>query len=83
VVTVGGELVIYVERGGRTLLSYQDDPAVLLGAAGALAGAVRSGALGPLSVERADGDTIHQSALGDALTLAGFRATPRGLRLRA
>jgi ATP-dependent helicase Lhr and Lhr-like helicase len=83
VVTVGGELVIYVERGGRTLLSYQDDPAVLLGAAGALAGAVRSGALGPLSVERADGDTIHKSALGDALTLAGFRATPRGLRLRA
>jgi ATP-dependent Lhr-like helicase len=28
VVTVGGELTIYVERGGRTLLSYQDDPEV-------------------------------------------------------
>jgi ATP-dependent Lhr-like helicase len=83
VVTVGGELTIYVERGGRTLLSYQDDPELLVAAAGALAGAVRSGALGPLSVERADGENIHSSPLRDALTTAGFRATPRGLRLRA
>ena len=52
-------------------------------AAGALAGAVHSGALGPLSVERADGETIHASPLREALTAAGFRATPRGLRLRA
>jgi ATP-dependent Lhr-like helicase len=83
VVTVGGELVIYVERGGRTLLSYTDDPVVLAAAAGSLAAAVRSGALGALSVERADGEMIHNSTLGAALTTAGFRATPRGLRLRA
>ena len=30
----------------------------------------------------ADGETIHSSPLGDALTAAGFRTTPRGLRLR-
>jgi ATP-dependent Lhr-like helicase len=36
-----------------------------------------------MSVERADGETIHASPLRDALTAAGFRATPRGLRLRA
>jgi ATP-dependent helicase Lhr and Lhr-like helicase len=83
VVLVGGDLALYVERGGRTLLSYLDDPAALAAAAGALAGAVRSGALGPMSVERADGETIHDSPLRDALTTAGFRATPRGLRLRA
>ncbi len=83
VITVDGALVIYVERGGRTLLSYQDDDAALAAAAGALADAVRSGALGPLSVERADGEAIHTSPLRDALTTAGFRATPRGLRLRA
>ncbi len=83
VITVDGALVIYVERGGRTLLSYQDDDGVLAAAAGALAGAVRSGALGPLSVERADGEAIHTSPLSHALTTAGFRATPRGLRLRA
>src|SRR5690606_34853562 len=83
VVTVGGELVLYVERGGRTLLSFADDPARLAAAASALADAVRAGALGPLSVERADGGAIHSSPLRDALTAAGFRATPRGLRLRA
>ena len=82
-VTVGGELVLYVERGGRTLLSYQDSAELLAAAASALADAVRAGALGPLSVERADGEAIHTSALRDALTAAGFRATPRGLRLRA
>jgi ATP-dependent Lhr-like helicase len=43
---------------------------------------VRSGALGAMSVERADGESVHSSPLRDALTTAGFRATPRGLRLR-
>jgi ATP-dependent Lhr-like helicase len=83
VVTVGGELAIYVERGGRTFLSFVDDGQRLAAAAEALARAVHSGALGPLSVERADGETIHASPLREALTAAGFRATPRGLRLRS
>ncbi|HYN96467.1 MAG TPA: crosslink repair DNA glycosylase YcaQ family protein, partial [Pilimelia sp.] len=82
VVLVGGELVLYVERGGRTLLSYQDDAEALTAAGRALADVVQSGALGPLSVERADGAAVHTSPLGAALTAAGFRATPRGLRLR-
>jgi ATP-dependent Lhr-like helicase len=82
VVLVGGDLVLYVERGGRTLLSYMDDPEVLTAAGQALAGSVRSGALGAMSVERADGESVHSSPLRDALTGAGFRATPRGLRLR-
>ncbi len=82
VVLVGGELVLYIERGGRTLLSYLDDPETLIAAGQALAAAVRSGALGAMSVERADGDSVHASPLRDALTAAGFRATPRGLRLR-
>ncbi|MDT5040389.1 MAG: ATP-dependent helicase Lhr and Lhr-like helicase, partial [Actinoplanes sp.] len=82
VVLVGGELVLYVERGGRTLLSYVDDPQALVAAGQALAGSVRSGALGAMSVERADGEAVHSSPLRDALTAAGFRATPRGLRLR-
>ena len=83
VVIVAAELALYVERGGRTLLSYLDDSEALAVAAKALADAVHSGALGALSVERADGETIHSSPLRDALTAAGFRVTPRGLRLRA
>jgi ATP-dependent Lhr-like helicase len=82
VVMVGGELILYVERGGRTLLSFADDPEALIAAGQALAGSVRSGALGAMSVERADGESVHSSPLRDALTAAGFRATPRGLRLR-
>ncbi|MEV4757615.1 ATP-dependent helicase [Micromonospora sp. NPDC049559] len=82
VVLVGGALVLYVERGGRTVLSFADDPDALAAAAKALADAVHSGALGAVSVERADGEPVAASPLRDALTAAGFRATPRGLRLR-
>lgn len=82
VVLVDGDLVLYVERGGRTLLSFVGDMDALTSAAKALADAVHSGALGVLSVERADGGAIHSSPLRDALAAAGFRATPRGLRLR-
>ncbi|HEX2774130.1 MAG TPA: DEAD/DEAH box helicase, partial [Micromonosporaceae bacterium] len=82
VVLAAGELVLYVERGGRTLLSFVDDSDALTAAAKALADAVHSGALGPMSVERADGEAVQSSPLRDALTAAGFRATPRGLRLR-
>jgi ATP-dependent Lhr-like helicase len=82
VVLVAGELILYVERGGRTLLSFTDDPATLIAAGQALAASVRSGALGVMSVERADGESVHASPLREALTAAGFRTTPRGLRLR-
>ncbi len=84
-VLVDGFLVLYVERGGRTLLSWTDDPDLLNPAAMALATAVRDGALGRLTVERADGLTVgaQESPLAQALEAAGFRPTPRGLRLRA
>ena len=87
VVLVDGALVLYVERGGRTLLSWTEDPELLAPTAVALAAAGREGALGRLTVERADGLTmssgVHGSPLAQALESAGFRPTPRGLRLRA
>ena len=83
-VLVDGSLVLYVERGGRTLLSWTDDPERLAPSAVALAAAVRDGALGRLTVERADGERAGgDSPLTQALEAAGFRPTPRGLRLRA
>ena len=83
VVLSAGQLVLYVERGGKTLLSWTSDPALLGPAATALAGAVRAGALGKLTVERADGGGVYDSPLAQALEASGFRPTPRGLRLRA
>jgi ATP-dependent helicase Lhr and Lhr-like helicase len=80
-VLIGGVLALYVERGGRTILSYVDDEGALATATKALR---RGGARrypGGLSVERTDGAPMHNSPLGRALTAAGFRQTPRGLRL--
>ena len=83
-VLVDGSLTLYVERGGKTLLSWTDDHTLLQSAADALALAVREGALGKLTVEKADGDRVLGSdhPLATALAGAGFHATPRGLRLR-
>jgi ATP-dependent helicase Lhr and Lhr-like helicase len=84
VVLVGGELLLYVERGGRSLLSWSEDPTLLQAAADALALAVHDGALGRLTVERADGAGVlgSEHPLARALEQSGFHATPRGLRLR-
>ncbi|SDX76844.1 ATP dependent helicase, Lhr family [Modestobacter sp. DSM 44400] len=83
VVLVDGELVLYVERGGKTLLSWTEDETALKEAATALSGAVASGALGRMTVQKTDGASVHEAeALSSALQAAGFSATPRGLRLR-
>ncbi len=82
-VLVDGACVLYVERGGKTLLSFTEEPGRLTPAVDALALAVRDGALGKLTVEKADGEAALTSTLGLALENAGFRPTPRGLRLRA
>jgi ATP-dependent Lhr-like helicase len=86
VVLVDGRLVLYVERGGRTLLTFTDDHELLRPAAAALADSVRRGALGRLTVERVDGEQLLGSGstpLREALQSAGFVATPKGLRIRA
>ncbi|GGP98408.1 ATP-dependent helicase [Streptomyces roseolilacinus] len=85
VVLVDGELTLYVERGGKTLLSWSSDPQApsLRAAAEALAAAAGEGALGTVTVERVNGTAALTSPLSPALEAAGFHATPRGLRLRA
>ena len=83
VVLVGGALTFYVERGGKTLLSFTEDSARLKPAAAALARSVQQGLLGKLTVERADGAHVFGSVrVSEALQDAGFRMTPQGLRLR-
>jgi ATP-dependent Lhr-like helicase len=83
VVLVAGTPTLYVERGGKSLLSFTTDPEALRHAAEELAAAVRDGRLAPLAVERADGVSALGAELGKVLTAAGFRATPKALRLRA
>ncbi|WP_197289595.1 ATP-dependent helicase [Saccharothrix sp. NRRL B-16348] len=83
VVLVDGLATLYVERGGRSLLSFTEDEDPLRAAAQALSRAVRDGWLGQLAVQRADGEVALGSRLAGILQDAGFRATPKGLRLRA
>ncbi len=85
VVLVDGVLTLYVERGGRTLLTWHDDVDVLTTATTALAETVQRGSLGRLTVEKADGAQLlggGSTPLREALDAAGFVATPQGLRLR-
>ncbi|MQB01046.1 MAG: DEAD/DEAH box helicase [Actinobacteria bacterium] len=83
IVLVDGKLVLYVERGGKTLLSFTEREELLEPAADALVLAAREGKLGKIAVERADGGTVFESPIADKLMNAGFRLTPRGLRIRA
>ena len=83
VVLVGGTPALYVERGGKSLLSFTTDVVALGQAAATLAEAVHDGRLASLSIERADGADALGSELGTLLADAGFRSTPKGLRLRA
>lgn len=100
VVLVDGELTLYVERGGKSLLCFvaegagsdgttgADQPTVesglvLAAAARALAALVTSRRVDKLAVETVNGGFILGTPVGDALSEAGFLATPRGLRLRS
>ncbi|GAB3763302.1 ATP-dependent Lhr-like helicase [Nocardioides ginsengisegetis] len=86
VVLVDGALTLYVERGGRTLLTWTDDPDLLAPAAESLADAARRGSLGRMTVEKVDGEQLLGSGttpLRLALQSAGFVSTPKGLRIRA
>jgi ATP-dependent Lhr-like helicase len=82
-VLVDGVPALYVERGGRSLLTFTEAQEPLKAAARALSTAVREGWLGHLAVQRADGEHALGTDLSEILQEAGFRATPKGLRLRA
>ncbi|MDR3068400.1 MAG: DEAD/DEAH box helicase, partial [Cellulomonas sp.] len=83
VVLADGALTAYVERGARSLLTWSTDPVVLAAAAQGLAAVVPR--TGRLTVTRIDGQDIPGPGLdtpaATALRDAGFRLTPRGLRL--
>jgi ATP-dependent Lhr-like helicase len=83
VVMVDGSLALYVERGGKTLLAFADEPEVLGPAAEALVGVVRSGAVDKLVMEKVNGRDLLDTPLAHALTSAGAYSTPRGVRIRA
>lgn len=83
VVLADGELVLYVERGGKTVLVYRDDEVELAAAARALARLVTSGRVRRIAVETVNGAFVLGTPFGRALREAGFGETPKGVRLDA
>jgi ATP-dependent helicase Lhr and Lhr-like helicase len=84
VVLVDGRLVLFVERGGGSVLAMTDDGEDLALAAHALVDQAPDRYSG-LTVRKVDGEGSLTSQAPAALALreAGFIATPRGLKLRA
>jgi len=82
VILVDGALALYLERGGKSALTFTEDENVLAAASVALVTTVRRN-VGKLRVEKVNGDFVIGTPLGDALVEAGFQLYPGGLRLRA
>jgi ATP-dependent Lhr-like helicase len=88
-VLIGGECVVYVERGGRALLTF--GPGHDLGAAtgeydtghwaDALVEAHKEGRLGRLQIERIDDEPARTSPHAERLRAAGFADGYKGLTL--
>lgn len=75
---------LYLERGGRSLLTLTGEGSdALAPALAALAAAARAGRIGRLAIERLDGEPALGSALEPALIELGFDPGPRRLTLRA
>jgi ATP-dependent Lhr-like helicase len=99
VVMVEDEPLLYVERGGRGLVTLAETPTgsiapasparpgsrgePLLAALAALAEAVRGGRVGKLALERIDGEPATASPLAQELIELGFHSGPRKFTLSA
>jgi ATP-dependent Lhr-like helicase len=84
VVMLGGDPVLYLERGGKALqtLTAGDDPR-LQRALQALVEGVGAGRIKRIALEKVDGQPAMGSVLGPLLSAAGFQEGPRRLTLSA
>jgi len=83
VVLLGGEAVLFVERGGRTLVPLRDpDEEWLRPAIEALVAHVRAGGGKRLAIERFDGKPVTEAEVLPLLVEAGFLPGPRRAVLR-
>ena len=83
VVLLGGEAVLFVERGGRSLVSLREpDEEWLRPALSALVERVKAGGAKRLAVERFDSEPVGETELMPLLLEAGFVAGPRRAVLR-
>jgi ATP-dependent Lhr-like helicase len=83
VVLLGGEAVLFVERGGRSLVPLREPEEEWLRVAlAALVRSVKRGGARRLAVERFDGEPVVDTMVMPLLVEAGFLAGPRRAVLR-
>src|SRR5699024_9869649 len=84
VILVDGQLVLYLERGARSVLTFRTEADLLARASAELVAVAASGALGRFTVVRVDGQRSlgSTSPTAKALQEAGFIAARSGLRMR-
>ncbi len=80
----GGEPIVYLERGGRSILRFRElADAELAAAMETLAAAVAGGRLPKLAIEKLDGEPVIGSGHEETLLAAGFSRGPRKLTVSA
>jgi ATP-dependent Lhr-like helicase len=85
VVLVDGEAALYLDRGGRSLVTLPagDDPEVAAAAVSALPQLIEPiGPMRELVIERVDREAVGASRIAQPLRAAGFRPAYRGYLLR-
>ena len=83
VVLMDGAPVLYLERGGKSLLTLRDpDPSWCRSAVAALAAWIRTGRSRRITIERVDGASVFGSSMEPLLLTAGFFSGLRGMELR-
>jgi ATP-dependent Lhr-like helicase len=83
VVLVDGKLILFIERGGRSMLVFSDDPEELAIAVETLTIAVKDGMSERLTLEKVDGRSVFETPAAPLLMRAGFTESTRGLRFGA
>lgn len=82
VVLVDGSLMLYLERGGKSAITFTDETDTLRAVAENLAETARKYRLDTITIEKINGQTVYGTVFGTMLQDAGFVQTPRGLTLR-
>ncbi|MFZ2510099.1 MAG: hypothetical protein WAW85_03285, partial [Gordonia sp. (in: high G+C Gram-positive bacteria)] len=80
-VVVDGHLALFIERGGKRILTFTGQTDRLESAAAALATSIKRGRVARMHVNHVDGTPALHTQFGTLLGMQGFAATPRGLRM--
>ncbi len=82
VLLVGGDLVLYLEKGGKSLLTFGEQNGPIELAVRTLAHFATTRRIPPVTLEKINGAASAGSELGESLEAAGFVLTPKGYRIR-